>query len=154
MDMSMMTADRRSWPMNLGARLSAGLAGGLVAVAALLAEVNGDSDIVPFFVGLTVAAGIHVWAVGAPFGGLRRRVAWTIVALWLLAAIWIGGLLVMYQAMCACSRPFPAEDITYLGLTATVYHLTGLYGGLLLAIVAASLAERARTNRSTAAGAG
>jgi hypothetical protein len=136
--------------MDLAPRVPAGVAVGLAAVAGLLAEVDGDSDIVPFFVGLTAAAGIHLWAVGDPFNGLRRRVAWTIVALWLLAAIWIGVLLVMYQAMCACSRPPPSIEATYLGLTATVYHLTGLYGGLLLAIVAAAVAERGGAKRAAA----
>lgn len=92
--------------------------------------------------------------MGEPFAGVRRRVGWTIVALWLLAAIWIGILLVTYQAMCACSSPPRSAEATYLGLSATVYHLAGVYGGLLFATLAAILVERrTRRERTTAAGA-
>jgi hypothetical protein len=38
----------------------------------------------------------------------------------------------MYQAM--GSRPPPQPEDTYLGLTATVYHLIGVYGGALLVL--------------------
>ncbi|MEP6470014.1 MAG: hypothetical protein ABJC24_09615 [Chloroflexota bacterium] len=134
-------------------RIVAAAATLLAAMATVVAFMDRDSDIAPFFVGLTVAAGIQWWAVGASFSGPRRRLAWTIVALWLLAAIWISVLLVMYQAMCACSLPPPSAEVTYLGLTATVYHLTGLYGGLLLAIVAAVLAELHRPQAARADGA-
>jgi hypothetical protein len=39
---------------------------------------------------------------------------------WLIAAAWIGVLLLMYQS---ASRPQPEPEATYLGLTATIYHL-------------------------------
>lgn len=115
----------------------------LAAMAGLVAQVNGDTDIVPFFAGLTVAATAETWLLADPSVRWRRVAAWVIVGLWLVAALWIGGLLLMYQAMCACSRPPPiAPEATYLGLTATVYHLVGLYGGLVLAGAAAWLARR------------
>jgi hypothetical protein len=114
------------------------------ALAAWIATVDGDFDIAPFFAGLTLMAGLETWAVGGPFGGGRRRLAWTIVALWLVAAVWIGGLLLMWQAMCACSYPPRPAQATYLGLTATAFHMAGLFGGVLLAIAAAVVAERGR----------
>ena len=50
-------------------------------------------------------------------------------------AAWIAVLLVMYQAM--GSRPPPLPEDTYLGLTATIYHLIGVYGGALLVLASA-----------------
>jgi hypothetical protein len=58
---------------------------------------------------------------------------------WLGAAAWIGVLLVMYQMSCACSIPPRPPEATYLGLTATAYHLAGVYlGGALVAVAAFS----------------
>jgi hypothetical protein len=106
----------------------------LAAIATVVASEDGDADIVPFFVGLTVAAGVEAWAAHPPFEGRRRWTAGLIALLWVVAAAWIAVLLVMYQAM--SSRPPPLPEDTYLGLTATVYHLIGLYGGA--ALVSAS----------------
>jgi hypothetical protein len=114
--------------LGLAARVLAGL-------GTVVASQDGDADIVPFCVGLTVAAGIEAWAAHPPFEGRRRRTAGIIAGLWLVAAIWIGVLLVMYQAM--SSRPPPAPEDTYLGLTATIYHLIGVYGGALLVAISA-----------------
>lgn len=111
----------------------------LAAVAAVVANQDGDWDIVPFFVGLTVAGGIGAWAMHEPYAGRRRLLARLIGGLWLIAAGWIGVLLVMYQATCGCSMPPRPPDETYLGLTATVYHLAGVYlGGALMAVAAFS----------------
>ncbi len=104
----------------------------LTALATVVASQDSDADIVPFFVGLTVAAGIEAWAAHPPFEGRRRWTARLIASLWLIAALWIAVLLVMYQAM--GSRPPPQPEDTYLGLTATVYHLIGVYGGALLVL--------------------
>ncbi len=104
----------------------------LAGVAAVVASQDGDGDIVPFFVALTVAGGIHAWATL----GRHRPVAYGIAGAWAVAAIWIGVLLIGYQAMCACSYPPRAPEETYLGFTATVYHLVGLYGGLALVLFA------------------
>ena len=120
----------------LGASLLAGL-------AAVVANQDGDADIVPFFVALTVAGGIHAWASATPLIGLRRILALGITGLWMIAGVWFGALLGMYQAMCACSRPSPPAELIYLGLTATVYHLVGLYGGLVLVFIGTRLAHHA-----------
>lgn len=118
-------------------------AAGLSLLALTVAQVDSDHDIVPFFAGLTLAALTQAWLVAGPSVRWRRVGAGAVAGLWLLAAVWVGGLLIMYQAMCACSRPGPIPpEHTYLGLTATVYHLAGLYGGVVLAAAAAWLARR------------
>ena len=120
--------------MRTGFGLASTLLAGIAAIAAIL---DGDSDIVPFFIGLTVAGGVAAWAVRPPYEGPRRLLARSIGVAWLIAAVWVGALLAMYQATCACSYPpRPAEDV-YLGLTATAYHLIGLYVGLAAILVAA-----------------
>ena len=106
----------------------------LAGLATVVASQDGDADIVPFFVGLTVAAGIEAWAAHPPFQGRRKSTAAVIAGLWLLAAAWIAVLLIMAQTM--TSGPPPQPEERYLGLTATVYHVIALYGGALL--VAAS----------------
>ena len=107
----------------------------LAAVAAVVATQDGDADIVPFFVGLAVLGGVGAWAVHEPFEGLRMRLARGIGLVWLVAALWVGGLLVMYRVTCGCSGPTPPPEATYLGLTATVYHLVGLVlGGALMTV--------------------
>ena len=110
----------------------------LALVAAVMAQIDADRDIVPFFAALTVAALGQAALLADPADRWRRRGAWAIAGLWLVAAVWIGGLLLMHQVMCGCSMPAPIEpERTYLGLTATIYHLAGLYGGLVLTSVAA-----------------
>lgn len=107
----------------------------LAALAAVVANQDGNADIVPFFIGLTVLGGVGAWAVHEPFQGLRTRLAQGIGLVWLVAAIWIGGLLILYQVTCGCSRATPPPEATYLGLTATIYHLVGLFvGGALMTV--------------------
>jgi hypothetical protein len=53
---------------------------------------------------------------------------------WVLGAVWIGVLLLMYQS---ASRPPPSPEETYLGLTATVYHVVAVYGGAVAVAIAA-----------------
>ena len=107
----------------------------LAGLATVVASQDGDADIVPFFVGLTVAAGIEAWAAHPPFEGRRRWTARLIAGLYLVAAAWIAVLLIMYQAM--GSRPPPSPEETYFGLTATIYHLIGVYGGTALIAISA-----------------
>ncbi len=107
----------------------------LAGLAAVIASLDGDPDIVPFFVGLTFLGGLGAWAVREPFVGRRAFAGRAIAALWLGAAIWVGALLVLYQATCGCSYPPRPPEATYLGLTATIYHLVGLYlGGAMMAV--------------------
>ncbi len=117
-------------------------ASALAGLAAVVASVDGDADIVPFFVGLTFLGGVEAWAVHPPFIGLRRWVARVVALLWFAAAAWIGVLLVMYVTVWQASGPSPGPEAAYLGLTATAYHLLGLYGGLVLAVAAAFAPRR------------
>jgi len=112
-----------------------GLAASAVAgLAAIIANQDGDGDIVPFFVGLTLIGGVEAWAAHPPFIGRRRRLAQGVALLWLLAAVWTAVLLL---AFAQASGPPPQPEDTYLGLTATVYHVVGLFGGAVLVLISA-----------------
>ena len=115
------------------------LAAGFAGLAGVVASQDGDTDIVPFFIALTVLGGVGAWATQEPYGGPRRLLARGIGIAWLGAAGWIGFLLLWQRALCGCSFPPPTPEATYLGLTATVYHLAGVYlGGALMAVAAFS----------------
>ena len=116
----------------LGASLLAG-------IAAIVASQDGDTDIVPLFVGLTFLGGIGAWSVREPYVGTRRVIARVIGVVWVAGAVLVGGLLLWYQALCGCSGPVPPPDATYLGLTATTYNLVAMFlGGALMAVAAFS----------------
>ena len=110
-------------------------ASALAGLAAVIASLDGDADIVPFFVGLTLLGGIGAWATHPPYEGSRRRIAEGVTLLWVLAAVWVGVLLLMSVTVWQASRPPPGPEHTYLGLTATVYHVVGLYAGAVLMLV-------------------
>ncbi len=114
------------------------VASGLAGLAAIIASLDRTNDIVPFFVGLTFLGGVVGWATHDPYVGIRRRIARTVALVWLLAAVWVGVLLIMYVTVWSgSSGPPPGPVATYLGLPATVYHLIGLYGGVVLILVSA-----------------
>lgn len=125
-----------------------GLGSSAVAgIAAVIASLDGDADIVPFFVALTFLGGVEAWAACPPFVGRRRLIARSVALVWPLAAVWAGALLLIYTAS-EGSRPPSVPEATYLGLTATVYHLIGLYGGVVL-ILSATFAPERWFQRST-----
>lgn len=100
----------------------------------MVASLSGG--IVPFFIGLTFLGGVEAWAAHPPFAGRRRWLARGVAVLWLLAAVMVGVGLVMYVAF-EVVEVEAGPEATYLGLTATVYQLIGLYGGLALVLVSA-----------------
>jgi hypothetical protein len=112
-------------------------ASALAGVAAVIASLDGDADIVPFFVGLTYIGGLEAWSAHPPYVGPRRVLARGAAIFWTVAAIWVGVLLLMYFTVWEASGPPPGPEATYLGLTATVYHVLGLYGGLALVLASA-----------------
>lgn len=119
----------------------------LAGVAAIVTSQDGDSDIVPLFVGLTFLGGIGAWAVHEPYLGTRQVIARVIGVVWVAGAIFVGGLLLWYQALCACSGPVPPPEARTSALTATTYHLVAIFlGGALMAVAAfsRSLAPAAR----------
>jgi hypothetical protein len=87
-----------------------------------------------FFAVATIVALIQAWCLRDPEAVELRRLAIGIALAWVAGAIFIGVLLVMYQS---ASRPPPLDENTYIGLTATVYHVIGVYGGALLVSIAA-----------------
>ena len=111
-------------------------ASALAGLAAVISSLDGDADLVPFFVALTFAGGVAAWAAHPPFQGARRRVAVVVAWGWLIAGAWVGVLLGLFQAWSSSSGPTPGPEATYLGLTATIYHLLGMYGGLVFMTVA------------------
>lgn len=114
-------------------------ASAIAGLAAVIASLDGDADVATFFVGLTFLGGVAAASVHEPFTGERRLVARTAALLWLGAAGVIGALLLWAWSLCACSSPPPPPEATYLGLTATIYHVAGAYlGGALLAAAAFS----------------
>ncbi len=74
----------------------------LSLVALVAAQADGDTDIVPFFVGLSVAAGAKAVLMADPSVRCMRVGAWGVAMFWLAAAVWIAGLLLLYQAQCSC----------------------------------------------------
>ncbi len=126
-------------------------ASALAGLAAVIASLDGDADIVPFFAGLTLLGGIGALAAHPPFEGPRRRIAQGATLLWVLAAVWVGVLLVMSVTVWQASSPPPRPEDTYLGLTATVYHLVGLYAGAALMLLSAFGPDRWLGERGTSA---
>ena len=109
---------------------SALAASALAGLAAVVASLDGDAEIVPFFIGLTFLGGVEAWALFAGRGSLARGAA----LLWLLAAVSAGALLLWY-VIGGGDGPQPPPEATYLGLTATIYHLIGLFGGAVFALI-------------------
>jgi hypothetical protein len=111
-------------------------ASALAAIAAVVATAS-DQYIVNFFIALAFGGVVEAAVAYPPFEGWRRYVARGLALLWLVAAFWIGVLLVMYSAACGCSNPEPEPSVLIVGVPATVYHLVGLYGGLALILASA-----------------
>jgi hypothetical protein len=111
-------------------------ASALAGLAAIVANQDGDPSIVPFFIGLMFLGAVAAWATHPPYGGMRRTIARGVALIWLVAAVWVGMLLAI-DKLIGGDGPIPAPEATYLGLTATVYHLVGLYGGLPLVLAGA-----------------
>jgi hypothetical protein len=109
----------------------------LTGLAAVISSLDNDADLVPFFVGLMFLGGLEAWAAHPPFEGQRRLVARGASFVWLMAAAWVGVLLLMSVTVIQASSPFPRPEATYLGLTATVYHAVGLWGGATFMLVSA-----------------
>lgn len=114
----------------------------LCAIAALVSLVDGRTLELGFFIIATCLALVQAWCVRVPHDRMRMRLAQAIAVIWAGGAIWIGVLLLMYQT---ASRPPPVPEATYLGLTATAYHIAGVYGGALAALIAAFAPLRSRS---------
>jgi hypothetical protein len=117
-------------------------ASALAGVAAIVASQDGDADIVPFFVGLTFVGGVAAWASQPWSAAWRRGIVRGAAVLWIGAAAWVAVLLLLSATVLQASGPPPGPEETYLGLSATVYHVVGLYGGAVLIGIAAFAPDR------------
>jgi len=106
----------------------------LSVIAAAVSILDNAPEPLGFFAVATLAALIQAWCLRDPEAIELRRLAIGIALAWVAGAIFIGVLLLMYQS---ASRPPPGAEETYLGLTATVYHVIGVYGGALATLIAA-----------------
>ena len=114
-------------------------ASAVAGVAAVISSLDGDRDLVPFFAGLTVLGGLGAVSLREPITDRRRLLGRSAAVIWLGAAGVIGALLLWERALCACTSVPPQPPETYVGLTATIYHLAGVYvGGAFLAVAAFS----------------
>ena len=112
-------------------------ASALAAVATVISSLDGDLDLVPFFVLLTFAGGLIAVLLHPPVGGSGRLAARVLALAWAGAAIWAGALLVWYQVACGCSSPPPVPEATYLGIPASAFHFAAAFVGGALVVVAA-----------------
>jgi hypothetical protein len=134
------TSSRTAGRAGLGQETGAWLAlaaSALAAVATAISSLDGDADLVPFFVLLTFAGGLIAVLLQPPVAPGRRTIARFLALGWAGAAIWAGVLLVWYQTACGCSSPPPAPDALYAGIPASAFHLAAAFVGGALVMVAA-----------------
>lgn len=108
----------------------------LCLVALIVSLLDDAQEAVAFFSVAAVVMLVHRRAVREPFEGRRATFAGLIAIASLLAVAWIDALLVMFQALGSRGAPTPPEA-TYLGLTASVYHLVALHASAALVTISA-----------------
>jgi hypothetical protein len=111
----------------------------------MVASQVADADYAPFFIGLSFLGGVEAWAGREPMDGRHRAIATWTATIWLVAAAWVGVLLLWSVASVGGSGPPPGPPKTFLAVPVTVFYLVGLYGGA--ALVAWSAFGRSFTSR-------
>ncbi len=102
----------------------------LSLVAALASALAGEDDMIVFFLVLAGVAVVIAALTTGPWTRPARLVARTLAVAWVVAAIWIGALLVWYQSLCACSSPAPiGPPPNVAGIPTTLFHLLATYLG-------------------------
>ena len=120
-------------------------ASGAASIASVVASLDGHADFVPFYVALAFCAASAAAAVAnEPVVGIRRRVVQLAAGVWVVAAVWVGVLLVMANTVWQSSSPPPTPEQSFLGVPATGYYLIALYGGALLMLLAGLPGARSR----------
>ena len=105
-------------------------AAGLALIAAAASAVSGEDDVVAIFLVLTVVAVVIAVLCAGSWSGRARVAARTLAVLWVVAAVWIGVLLVVYQTSCACSSAvLVGPDPNVAGIPTTFFHLLATYLG-------------------------
>jgi hypothetical protein len=108
----------------------------LCLVALVVSALDDAQEPLAFFAVAAFVTLIHRRAVREPFEGRRATFAGVIAIVWILAVAWIDALLAMYVGTGSRGGPVPPEA-TYLGLTASVYHLVALPGSAALVTISA-----------------
>jgi hypothetical protein len=108
----------------------------LAALAAVASWWSGEDDTIAFFVVLAVVAVAIAALANGSWVGRRRLVGRSLAVAWVLAAVWIGVLLVGYQTSCACTTaPLAEPDPNVAGIPTTLFHVLATYvGGVLVAV--------------------
>jgi hypothetical protein len=114
-------------------------ASGCATLGAVVASLDAHADYVPFFGGLAFCAALTAGVAHEPFVGDRRRVARAAAGIWVVAATWVGVLLIMAATVWQASGPPPTPDQTFVGIPATVWYLVALYGGSALMVCSVML---------------
>jgi len=109
----------------------------LALIAAVASALSAQGDVIVFFLILGVVAVVIAVLCAGPWTRPARLAARALAVAWGIAAIWIGALLVWYQASCACSTAVPLEpDPSVAGIPTTLFHLLATYLGGVLVVVA------------------
>lgn len=126
-------------------------ASGLGSLGSVIASLDSHAEFVPFYAGLALLATIGAAVAHEPFVGTRRLVARVAAAVWVVAAAWVGVLLVMANTVWQAASPPPRPEQSFLGIPATAYYVAALYGGTALMALAVALPggrSQARSTRS------
>jgi hypothetical protein len=114
----------------------------LLCVPALATSVaHGDPVLVAFFAALSVAAGVVALLARGPWESWRRGIGMLVGIAWILVGVAIWVLVGLFRSAGSLPTEMPPES-TYLGLTATFYHLVAICGGGVLVITAVFAPER------------
>jgi hypothetical protein len=116
----------------------------LLCVPALAISVlDGDSVLVAFFAALSVAAGVVALLARGPWEGWRRGIGMLVGIAWIVVGIAIALFIGSFRSAGSLPVEMPPES-TYLGLTASFYHLVAICGGGALIVTAVFAPERLR----------
>lgn len=124
-------------------------ASGLASLGSIIASLDSHAEFVPFYAGLALLATVAAAVLHEPFVGTRRLVARLAAAVWVVAAAWVGVLLVMANTVWQTASPPPRPEQSFLGIPATAYYVAALYGGTVLMTLAVALPGRHSQARST-----
>jgi hypothetical protein len=109
----------------------------LAGLAAIASWWSHEDDTVAFFLVLGAVAVVIAALANGPWTGRRRLVGRSLAVAWVVAAAWIGILLVGYQTSCACSTTvLSGPDSNVAGIPTTLFHLLATYLGGALVVVA------------------
>jgi hypothetical protein len=113
----------------------------LCVPALAISVLEGDSVLVPFFAALSVAAGVAALLARRRWEGWRRGIGMLVGIAWVMAGVAISLLVGLFGSGGSLPTEMPPEP-TYLGLTASFYHLVAICGGGALIVAAVFAPEQ------------